>query len=282
MSKGFLSVAQNTPQVDYVRLAYVQALSIKATQPTINKYAVMVTPGTIIPDKYKQVFDEVIDVPWGDMSSKNRKFENEWKTYHVTPWTDTIKVESDILFTSDITNWWNLLDVKDLWFTSDVHTYRNEIITSRACRELFDNNSLPNLYNGFMFFKKCSLAHNFFEAAEVVFKNFKAFSTETLDKSRSLWPDTDTVYAMAVKLLDIEPLVLRRNHCVPTFVHMKAELQNWASYNSYDWTNQVHTTLTDNLELKINMCKQTLPFHYHVKTFITEEMIAKYERCLGI
>jgi hypothetical protein len=282
MSKGFLTVAQNTSQVDYVRLAYVQALSIKATQPTINKYAVMVTPGTVIPDRYRQVFDEVIDVPWGDMSSSTRKFENEWKTYHITPWSDTIKVESDMLFTSDITDWWNLLDTKDLWFTSDVRTYRNEIITSRACRELFDNNRLPNLYNGFMFFKKCDFAHQFFKSAEIIFKNFAAFSMETLDKPRPLWPDTDTVYAMAVKLLDIESLVMRRDLSIPTFVHMKAELQNWMSYNSYDWTNQVHATLTDSLELKINMCKQNLPFHYHVKSFITEEIIGKYERYLGI
>ena len=282
MSRGFLSVAQNTNQIDYVRLAYTQALSIKATQSSINKYAVMITPGTVIPDRYKLVFDEIIDVPWRDMSSGNRKFENEWKTYHITPWDETIKIESDMLFTADIADWWNFLSTKDLWFTSDVCTYRNEIINSRACRELFDNNQLPNLYNGFMFFKKCALAHQFFEAAEMIFKRYKEFSTVTLDKSRPMWPDTDTVYAMAVKLLEIEQFVLRRHHCLPTFVHMKSELQNWMSFNSYDWTNQINATLTDNLELKINMCKQNLPFHYHVKSFITEEIIGKYERYLGI
>jgi hypothetical protein len=282
MSKGFLSVAQNTMQVDYVQLAYAQALSIKATQPTINKYAVMVTPGTVVPDRYKQVFDEVIDVPWGDMSSKNRKFENEWKTYHITPWDETIKVESDILFTSDITDWWRFLSDKELWFTSDVYTYRNEIIYSRACRKLFDDNGLPNIYNGLMFFKKCDLALKFFEMAEIIFKNYPAFSKEILNNSRPLWPDTDTVYAMTVKSLEIEPLVMQHNVYMPTFVHMKTELQNWMTFKSYDWTNQIHSTLTDDLELKIGMYKQNLPVHYHVKSFITEEIIGKYERYLGI
>ena len=282
MSKGFLSVAQNTSQIDYVRLAYAQALSIKATQANVNEYAVMVTPGTDIPDKYKQVFDEVIDVPWGDMSSKTRKFENEWKTYHITPWDETIKVESDILFTSDVTNWWRFLSDKELWFTSDVHTYRNEVVYSRACRQMFDDNGLPNVYNGLMFFKKCDLALSFFELAEIIFKNYSVFSKEILDKSRPLWPDTDTVYAMAVKLLEIEPLVMQHNSYMPTFVHMKTELQNWMSFNSYDWTNQVHATFTDDLELKIGMYKQNLPVHYHVKSFITDEIIGKYERHLGI
>ena len=282
MSKGFLSVAQNTSQIDYVRLAYAQALSIKATQANVNKYAVMVTPGTDIPDKYKQVFDEVIDVPWGDMSSKTRKFENEWKTYHITPWDETIKVESDILFTSDITDWWRFLSDKELWFTSDVYTYRNEVVYSRACRQMFDDNGLPNVYNGLMFFKKCDLALSFFELAEIIFKNYPVFSKEILDKSRPLWPDTDTVYAMAVKLLEIEPLVMQHNVHMPTFVHMKTELQNWMSFNSYDWTNQVHATFTDDLELKIGMYKQNLPVHYHVKSFITDEIIGKYERHLGI
>ena len=40
MSKGFLVLAQNS-DVDYVRQAYALALSIKATQPTINNISII-------------------------------------------------------------------------------------------------------------------------------------------------------------------------------------------------------------------------------------------------
>ena len=39
---GFFTIAQNTEDCDYVRLAYLLALSIKATQSEIKSFAVAV------------------------------------------------------------------------------------------------------------------------------------------------------------------------------------------------------------------------------------------------
>jgi len=44
--RGFITFAQNTNAVDYVRLAYLQALSIK-TSNKINSYAVLVDRSTM-------------------------------------------------------------------------------------------------------------------------------------------------------------------------------------------------------------------------------------------
>jgi len=43
--QGFLTIAQNTDTVDYLQLAYVQAMSIKLTMPG-SKYAVIVDSAT--------------------------------------------------------------------------------------------------------------------------------------------------------------------------------------------------------------------------------------------
>ena len=80
MSKGYLTVAQNSDTTDYMRHAYALALSIKATQKETDQISVMITPGQEYPDKYKEVFDEIIDVPWSDMAAPHKqKFHNEWK-----------------------------------------------------------------------------------------------------------------------------------------------------------------------------------------------------------
>ena len=46
---GFFTIAQNTEDCDYVRLAYLLALSIKATQAKIKSFAVAVDDGLVVP-----------------------------------------------------------------------------------------------------------------------------------------------------------------------------------------------------------------------------------------
>ena len=52
---GFFTIAQNTEDCDYVRLAYLLALSIKATQSKIKSFAVAVDDPDTVPEKYRKV-----------------------------------------------------------------------------------------------------------------------------------------------------------------------------------------------------------------------------------
>lgn len=55
---GFLTIAENTSEVDYLSLAYLQALNVKCTQKQ-NKYAVVVDKKTaeLLTDRHRRVFD---------------------------------------------------------------------------------------------------------------------------------------------------------------------------------------------------------------------------------
>ncbi|MFP3435816.1 hypothetical protein SB781_39315, partial [Paraburkholderia sp. SIMBA_061] len=79
---------------------------IKATQKDINEVAVIISPKMEIPNKYKEVFDYIIEFPWDDLNfeSDELKFRNEWKIYHCSPFEETIKIESDMLLMSDISH----------------------------------------------------------------------------------------------------------------------------------------------------------------------------------
>ena len=293
-NRGFLTFAQNSIRniyseetndkeyVDYLRHAYALALSIKISQKE-NKFAVVVTPGQQIPEKYRKVFDYIIEVPWGDLSEPHeQKFFNEWKAVHVTPFENTIKIESDMLLTESIDYWWEYLEGYNLAFTHKVYDYRECEIISRACRKHFDSNSLPNVYNGLMFFKKNNeISNQFFSMAEAIMKDWKGFSYKFLDYKRPEFMDTDTAYALAVQLTNLD------NECLldlpfPTFVHMKTELQNWRmEFKSQKWIDNVSVILNSDNELKIGNYKQTLPFHYQEKDFLTDEIISKLEDNYG-
>lgn len=277
-TSGFLTVAQNSQYVDYLRLAYLQALTIHATQNNTN-VSVMITPGQEVPSKYREVFDEIIEVPWGDNAANDDwKLSNEWKVFHVTPYDNTIKVESDMLFLNSIDPWWDMAEKRDLVFTDKVSTYRGETVTNRFYREVFESNDLPDIYSGLMYFNKSDTCRDFFTLAGELFMTWDQSSIVHLDHTRPKKPSTDVVYALAAKLLGI-----KTNNNLFTFTHMKTQIQNVdTSYLSEDWTRHFKYYFDDDLSLIIENFRQTLPFHYFIKEFATDELITRFERRLGL
>lgn len=285
-TRGYLTLAENTPETDYLRLAYGLALSIKATQSQNANVSVGVSPSMTIPKKYKEVFDQVIILPWEDNAEgQSWKLENEWKAYHITPYDETVKLDSDMLFLDDISHWWDLLALKDFWATTQVYTYRQHLVTSDYYRKLFTSNELPNIYTAFMYFKKSELSHQIFEMAELIFQNSEKFFYEFLDESRPKKPSTDVVFALAIKLLDVidDATCKFDDLSSPSFVHMKPNVQGWKGIQAdNEWYKTIPSILSADLNLKVGTHKQVLPFHYVSKTFLTDDIIQKYEYKLGI
>ncbi len=287
MSKGFVTVAENSiingEAVDYLRLAYCLALSIKATQTEISNVSVITSNDTDVPDKYKEVFDEILRVPWSHDMEVGPRFHNEPHACWLSPYDETIKLEADMLMVKDLKDIWNeYLKFRSFWFTSNVYTYRNEKVLVSPYRDDFVSNALPNVYNGMMYFRKSDFSTKFFETASYIFINWKEVSQQLLDHTRPREPSTDVVYALATKLLDIEDIVVDNDFDFG-FVHMKNELQRWdRKYGYSKWYDNIQCFVSDDLEIKVGHYKQLLPFHYQEKSFLTDDIIKKYERHLGI
>lgn len=276
--RGFLTFAQNST-TDYVRLAYALALSLKATQTEVPYLAICITPGQIIPADYKWAFDEIIEIPWGDAAlDSDWKLENEWKAYHMTPYRETIKLDCDMLFLENIDTWWDTLAQQDVWMATTALTYRGDVVTSDYYRKTFTANNLPNVYTAFMYFRHSDTAYQVFEMAELIYQNWSLFTYEYMDEPRPTEVSTDVVFALAIKLLDLEQECTRPG-TFPNFVHMKTQLQGWdINRVTEQWTDHIGTYFTDDLELKIGRFRQLAPLHYHIKSFITDEMIELYEQ----
>ncbi len=271
---GFFTFVQNNSTVDYLNLAYVQALSIKISMPNA-KYAVAVDNSTfeLLEDNHKKVFDYIVKIENDYSADDEWKLKNEWQAFWLTPFKETIKLEADLLFTNDITHWLPALRLKDVVLSTNCKNYLQEnIVDAKYHRKIFLDNDLPNVYNGLMYFRFSRVANEFFKIAMSVYQNWDQV-VDNLKNIENTYPSTDLVYAIAAKIIGTELVT------VPTldfinFTHMKPLLQGWGQHEN--WPDAVNVEF-DLPMIRVNNQNQYHPIHYHQKNFITEEIINEYE-----
>lgn len=281
MSKGFFTIAQGDL---YVRAAYALALSLKVSQSGPSNLSIGITPGYEIPEHYKAVFDKIIEIPWKDHAADSDwKRENEWKSIYMSPYDETIKLDADMLFTNDISHWWETLSHSDGVFATQTMTYRNALAQGDFYRKTFTDNKLPNVYTAFFYFKKTERVFELFQLAEIIFNNWERYYNEFLEaKSRPPKVSADVVFALAAKIVNFEEANARPHLNIPTFVHMKTRLQGWEDAVEENWMELVPTYFTPDCVCKIGNYIQTYPLHYYQKHFLTDEMIQFLEKKAGV
>jgi len=198
MSRGFLWFAQNNSKTDYVKLSITLAKSIKRW----NKHNQV----CVITDEKSKFENEHLDIVkimrQDDSAEHEIKWANEYKAFGMTPFTHTIKLESDMLWTINTDWWWYHLWQHDLVFSVNCFDYRGNIIKDTPYRKLFIRNNLPNIYNGLVYFRKSKKAQQFFNIASDIVANWNDVRTKMLINCHDKYPSTDVVFALAYRIMD--------------------------------------------------------------------------------
>ncbi len=198
MSKGFLWFAQNNDKTDYVELSIKLAESIKR----YNRESKI----CVVTDKASKFENKSVDIvkilKEDDSVDHEIKWANEYKAFNVTPFTHTIKLESDMLWTINTDWWWYHLWQHNLVFSVDCRNYKDKVVKQTPYRDLFVRNCLPNIYNGLMYFRKSKQAQKFFQIAEYITKNWTEVKKNILIGCHDKYPSTDVVFALAYRIID--------------------------------------------------------------------------------
>ena len=198
MSRGFLWFCQNSSSVDYVECSRALAQSIKKhnRENTI----------CVITDEHSRFQDPNVDVikvlKNDDSDTHSIKWANEHKAFQQSPFTHTIKLESDMLWTQNTDWWWNYLGQHDLVFSVDVRDYRDRVIKDTTYRKLFLKNNLPNIYNGLTYFRRSQRALKFYNICGTLTLNWQYVRDNFLINCHDEYPSTDVIYALAYRILD--------------------------------------------------------------------------------
>jgi len=276
---GFCTLAQNTNDVDYLRLAYLQALNVKALHPNAE-YAVIVDKETAkqVTDIQREVFDYVIEMQhdYNDPSS-NWRLANEWQVFWYTPFKETIKLESDLLFTSSIEHWLPAFRLRDVVLSTGCKNYTGTKSQVRTYRKLFDDNELPDVYSGLMYFRYSKTAMDFFAVAQQLSLNWADVRDKVLKNCREEYPSTDVLYAVTARTIGEDLCTLPSMDFI-NFVHMKPGIQGWSEQRP--WYETVIAEQDGDM-IRINNLNQYSPVHYYDKNYATDELIKYYEHRIG-
>ena len=236
MSKGFLWFAQNNDKTDYVELSIKLANSIKRFNK--QNHVCVITDAK---SKFENKAIDMVKVLKQDDSAEHKtKWANEWKAFDMTPFTHTIKLEADMLWTTNTDWWWYHLWQNDLVFSVDCKNYRDQTIKDTTYRQIFIKNQLPNIYNGLMYFRKSKQAQKFFKFAEYITKNWTKVKTTMLINCHDKYPSTDVVFALAYRMLDPTNAKLIDYEWFK-FIHHKPAIHNLTNvrdHNQYLYPNK--------------------------------------------
>jgi len=273
MSRGFLCIAQNSGETDYLRMAYLQALSCKITQYAHrNSFSVIVDRETAdcLEQKHIDVFDNII-VLKNDLAQNSKvKMQNECQVFKYSPYKQTIKTEADMLFTSNYDFIWDHWAFDKFHFCTHVYTYDGHLIKDRSQRQLFDDSLLPDVYSAWTYFTYDLECKEFYDTMRLIIDDWDYYRDSYLVNCRYDEPRTDEVYALACKILDIP-----YKGSGYGFLHMKPKLQRLGLHQS--WTEQLDLDVNADLNVTIGGYRQNKPLHYVEKTFVTDELLSRYE-----
>ena len=262
-------------------------MNLKLTQSKVNSLTVCVDAKTkkLLKAKHKEAFDNIVDIPWqDDAKDQDWKINNKWKYYYMTPYDETVILDTDMMFPTDVSHWWDIMSQRDVWATTKVRTYRGEIVTSNFYRKYFAANNLPNVYTAFFYFKKSDLASELFAMIEIIFQHWQRMFYKYMPAGKPDWLSGDVAYALAMQILGIETdCILENIDEVPTFIHMKSHIQNIPDTRiSKDWTETLPTYYNSYKDFKIGNFQQLFPFHYVEKDWLDKNKISQIEKDYGI
>jgi len=274
VSKGFLLFAQNTSEVNYVEQAYALALSIKNSQQSISNVS-LITNSTV-PKKYSKVFDHIIPIPYfKKIKNSPLQAEHRYQMYTASPYDETIVLDSDMLLTEDIFDWWNYCSNYDVHFCNRITNYKLEPVVDTIHRKTFIANHLPNVYYALHYFKKSDVASEFYKVLEFVVNNWEACYGKFTPHEYQSWVSMDVSTAIAIKISGMEDVAISNLNPM-RFTHMKSSIQDWP-VTPENWQNAVPCVLNNRGNLVVGNIQQDPVFHYVEKHFINKKILSKLE-----
>jgi len=211
MTKGVLVFARNNSQIDYVKQAYYMATRV---QKFLNIPVSIVTDNSDYLKKtfsdYKSVFDKIIDTGFtdtytlkryndGTLAGRQLEFKNDTRTlaYNLTPYDETLLLDSDFLVNNDVLN--NCFSSnKDFLIYKDAYDLANFRDYSEF--DYVSDTSVPFYWATCVFFRKTVSNKIFFDLLQHIQQNW--FHYNSIFQINSSVYRNDHAFSVAIHIMN--------------------------------------------------------------------------------
>ena len=186
LKKGFLLIAFNNDEIDYIKMAISCALSIKSHLK--YNHITLVTESTnwlyqiLSIDEVKQIFDNIIIVDPPDQKNIRTHYDSPYtkfkapflnnkrsSAYEISPYEETILLDVDYLVMSDSLDLvWGCED--DFLINKDATSLRNKKFHEKEIR--LSKDGIPMYWATLIYFKKSELAKRIFDLTNFIKDNY--------------------------------------------------------------------------------------------------------------
>lgn len=257
MSKGYIWVCQNNDITDYAELSHTLAKSIKKFNKH-NNICVLTDEKTEHSLKAIKEIDMVTVLAQDESADHKIKWANEYKVFSHSPFTHSIKLVADMVWSSNTDWWWYHLWQHDMVFAYDCYNYKNVVVKDSAYRPFHARNILPNIYSDLTFFRKSVPAVQFGNVCKIITQNWEIVKKQMLINCHDEFPSTDVVYALANRIID--PTQIKKiDYPWFKFIHNKRFIHGLG--NIRDHKKYLMPTLT-NEKIILGAHAVTRPWHY--------------------
>lgn len=245
--QGYVILAVNSAQRDYIDCARTLAKTIKIWHPTASV--------CLITDVSDQNDPALFDHYRVMAQSESNPYANDWKVFELSPYRETIKLEADMLICSPIDHWWHMMRHRDVVLSTGCKNFYNQVSASRHYRRFIDENHLPDVYNAITYWRRNKTAQEFFNVVKNIFENWADF--RRLVRFAEDVPSTDFVYAMAAEIVGRDQVTLPFA-TYPKITHMK---KHHIGTQTEQWGQELVWERHQG-NLRINTVAQWGAFHY--------------------
>jgi len=260
---GYLLIGTDKSGHDFQRLSYALSLSLHNTQHETPKVSLVTNKP--VPTEWQHLFDQVIIVD-GDFN----KVAFRYDMYDLSPYEETIHIESDSIIFNDISHWWEHFRNNNCYLKfarKIVDTYGDTISVEKhpSHRTVYKVNCIPyDLRTSIFWWKKDDRTKLFFDKMKDVALNFEEYNNIHTPHIRNP-VSFDAVTAMTCAEFG-NWQDIRDHEEVITFCHAKEYVIG------YDWT-KLNEVFTHGGDCFIDGVKQKDSLHYQTKQWMTDSKL---------
>jgi hypothetical protein len=273
-NQGYVTFAMNFGEdSDEIRYAYTLACSLKL-HDSEREVCLITDKFDNIPSKYEDVFDYIIELPYGDKDYHSPyKEANLWQMYYCTPFEENIYIDRHSVITSDISSVWDTFSIHDIVFPEKVNNFREETINDVSSFTVHDKNKLPNYYTDVFYFKKSAEAAEFFKMADPAFQNWRDTFYEFVKESRPEYFDINLMW-------NIIAYMIGHTQHFEYKIYSKVILDSMELIDEdipNVWTDYINVWSHNSKILKVNNHIINGIFNYQEPEFLTKEIFNDYK-----